>query len=58
LHACAWVASEHVPRRDEQLDVLRRLVAQSRAYELAAGTGLLRDPVAEVGVIRELLARR
>jgi hypothetical protein len=58
LHACAWVASEHVPRRDEQLDVLRRLVAQSRADELAAGTGLLRDPVAEVGVLRELLARR
>jgi len=56
LHACAWVASEHVPRRDDQLELMRRLVDASPAYEVAVGTGMLRDPLAELAAIRSQLA--
>ena len=55
LHACAWVVSEHVPRRDEQLELMRKLIDASPAYEVAAGTGMLRDPLAELAAIRAQL---
>ncbi len=58
LHACAWVASEHLPRREEQLELLGRVVDGAHACELAVGTGVLRDPTTEVTAIRALLARR
>jgi hypothetical protein len=51
------VASEHLPRREEQLELLGRVVDGARACELAVGTGMLGDPTAEVAAIRALLAR-
>jgi len=55
LHACAWVASEHLPRRQEQLDLLARLIDRARAFELHVGTRLLQDPAAAVDEIRQLV---
>ncbi|HEX2678448.1 MAG TPA: hypothetical protein VHM19_17470 [Polyangiales bacterium] len=56
LHACAWVASEHVPRRTEQLDALARLIAGARAFELHASARVLHDPRGAIDELRALLA--
>jgi hypothetical protein len=58
LHACAWVASEHLPGRDEQLTLLARLVGAAPAFELQTGTHLLHDPTAAIAEIRAQLASR
>ncbi len=58
LHACAWVASEHVPRRQEQLDALTRLIDGAPAFDLALGTDLLREPGAAIAEITRQIGVR
>jgi hypothetical protein len=55
LQSCAWVASEHVPRRQEQLDALARVVDSARAFEVAVGRRILHDPAAVAAEIQALL---
>jgi hypothetical protein len=58
LHASAWVASEHLPHRREQLDLLSRLVDHARAYELRMGCRILQAPDAAIAELHALLAAR
>jgi hypothetical protein len=51
LHACAWVASEHLPFGQAQLDLLGRLVDGARCYEVCLGRRLLEEPSAELARI-------
>ena len=53
LHACAWVASEHLPGRAQQLELLGRLVDTARAFDVAVGSRVLTEPDAVVEVIRQ-----
>ena len=55
LHACARVASEHLPGRAQQLQLLGRLVASSRAFDVAVGNRILTDPSAVIDDLRERL---
>jgi hypothetical protein len=55
LHACAWVASEHLPQRDHQLALLARLVGAAPAFELHAGARVLQSPLAAIAEIRACL---
>jgi hypothetical protein len=52
LHACAWVAAEHLPGRQQQLDLLARLVDRARAFEVAVGSRILTDPSAAVAELQ------
>lgn len=54
LHACAWVASEHLPYGRAQLDLLGRLVDGARCYEVCLGRRLLEEPAAELARIEAL----
>jgi hypothetical protein len=58
LHACAWVASDLVPRRAEQLETLARLVDTARSFEVRVGSRILNDPAATAAEIRALLSQR
>jgi len=55
LHACAWVACDHLPGREAQLQVLRRMVEDARAFEVTVGARILTDPDAVVTEIRDRL---
>jgi hypothetical protein len=55
LHACAWVASEHLPHRAEQLGLLARLSDRARAYDVTVGRQILSEPEAVVADLRRRL---
>ncbi len=58
LHACAWVACDHLVHRQQQLELLGRLVDRSRCYEISLGRRLLEEPRAELEQIAALIRAR
>lgn len=58
LHACAWVASEHLPGSAEQLELLARLVDGAQTFALHAGSRVLSHPHAAIAELRALVSPR
>jgi hypothetical protein len=57
LLACPWVAASHLAKQKDQLEALARLVDGARAFELVAGSALLRTPATAAHELRAQLSR-